>query len=186
MAHTAAHLNAEPFDGDGVALGVVSTFLHIPGSWSSPLPHRRQIGVNQALKKEKKNIVRKTKPEGELKGIQNSVSLFLPVCLPAGQIGLHRNADSKFLRMIIVGRSFSVISSPRAHPHVVGMLRFMSGVNQPSLPTPLYSVLVSISIFIALSAVFHSINSPDNSPFSDSVLPVLSLPYWSFQLYTSL
>ena len=48
------------------------------------------------------------------------------------------------------------------------------------------SVLVSISVFMALSTVFHSINSPDDSPFFDSVLPVLSLPYWSFQLFMSL
>ena len=40
--------------------------------------------------------------------------------------------------------------------------------------------------FLALSTVFHSINSPDNSPLSHSVLPVLFLPYWSFQLYISL
>ena len=49
-----------------------------------------------------------------------------------------------------------------------------------------YSVLVSISVYMAFSVVFHSITSPDNSPFSHSVLPVLSLPYWSFQLHTSL
>ena len=55
-------------------------------------------------------------------------------------------------------------------------------VNQPSLPTPFYSVLVSISVFMALSIVFHSINSPDNSPFSHSVFVILALPYWSFQL----
>ena len=71
-------------------------------------------------------------------------------------------------------------------------------INQPSLPTPFYSVLVSISVFMVLSTVFHSINSPDNSPFSHSVLPVLSLrvpansltnlslPYLSFQLYVSM
>ena len=34
---------------------------------------------------------------------------------------------------------------PRAHLHVVGMLRFMFDINQPSLPTPFNSVLVSIS-----------------------------------------
>ena len=50
--------------------------------------------------------------------------------------------------------------------------------NQPSLPTfCCCSVLVSISVFVALSTVFHSINYPDKSPFSHSVLPVLSLPY---------
>ena len=39
-----------------------------------------------------------------------------------------------------------------------------------------YSVLVSVSVVMALSTVFHSINSPDNSPLSHSVLPVLFLP----------
>ena len=39
-------------------------------------------------------------------------------------------------------------------------------INQPGLPTPFYSVLVSISVFMALSTVFHFINSPDNSAFS--------------------
>ena len=73
--------------------------------------------------------------------------------------------------------------APRSHLHVVGMLRFMSDINQPSLPAPLYFVLVSISVFMTLSTVFRPLNSPDNSPFSDSVLPVLFLPHWSFQLY---
>ena len=63
---------------------------------------------------------------------------------------------------------------------------YVKDINQPSLPTPFYSVLVSVSVFVALSTVFHSINSPDNSLFSHSVLPVLSLPYWSFQPYISL
>ena len=38
---------------------------------------------------------------------------------------------------------------------------------------------------MALLTVFHSINSPENSPFSHSVLPVLLLPYWSVQMYIS-
>ena len=42
----------------------------------------------------------------------------------------------------------------------------MSDIKQPSLPTPFYSVLMSIVVFMALSTVFHSINSPDNSYFS--------------------
>ena len=61
-----------------------------------------------------------------------------------------------------------------------------------------YIVLVSVSVFMALSTVFHSINSPNNSPLSHSVLLILlcltallcssdlTLPYWSFQLYISL
>ena len=58
-------------------------------------------------------------------------------------------------------------------------------INQPSLPTPFHSVLVSVSVFMALSTVFHSINSPDNSPLSHLVLPVLFPPYWFFQVYMS-
>ena len=56
-------------------------------------------------------------------------------------------------------------------------------INQPSMSTPFYSVLVSISVFVALSTVFHSKKSPDNSSLSHSVLPVLFLSYWSFTLY---
>ena len=55
-------------------------------------------------------------------------------------------------------------------------------INQPSLPTPFCSVLQSVSVFMTLSTVFYFINSPDNFPLSHSVLPVLFLPYWSFQL----
>ena len=51
---------------------------------------------------------------------------------------------------------------------------YVFDINQPSLPTPFYSALVSVSVFMALSTVFHSINSPNNSPLSHSVLPVFS------------
>ena len=47
-------------------------------------------------------------------------------------------------------------------------------------------VLVSVSVFMALSTVFHSINSPYDSLLSHSVLVVLFLPYWAFQLFISL
>ena len=59
-------------------------------------------------------------------------------------------------------------------------------IDQPSLPTPFYSVLMSVSVFTALSTIFHFINSPNNSLLSHYVLPVLFLPYWSFQLYIHL
>ena len=52
---------------------------------------------------------------------------------------------------------------------------YVFDVNQPSLPTPFHSVLVSISVFMALSTVFHSINSPDNSLLSHSVLLISAL-----------
>ena len=67
---------------------------------------------------------------------------------------------------------------------MLGLIIF--NISQPSLPTPFYSVLVTVSVFMDFSTVFHSINSPDNSPLSHSVLPVSFLPYGFFQLYNSL
>ena len=52
---------------------------------------------------------------------------------------------------------------------------YVFGIGQHSLATPFYSVLVSISVFMARSTVFHFINSPNNSLLSHSVLPVLFL-----------
>ena len=52
-------------------------------------------------------------------------------------------------------------------------LVYVFDINQPSLPNPFYSGLVSVFVFLALSAVFHSINSRDNSPLFECVLPVL-------------
>ena len=60
---------------------------------------------------------------------------------------------------------------------------YVLDINQLSLPTPFHSVFVSISVFMAFSTVLHSINPPDSSLPSHSVLPILFLPYWSFQLY---
>ena len=70
--------------------------------------------------------------------------------------------------------------------HVVRMLRLVFDINQLNLPTPFCSVLVSVSVSVALSTTFHSINSPDNSPLSHCALPVSFLSYWSCQLYISL
>ena len=63
---------------------------------------------------------------------------------------------------------------------------YVFNLSQPSLPTPFYSALVSVSVFMTLSTVFHFINSPNNSLLSHSVLLVSFLPYWSFQPYISL
>ena len=79
-------------------------------------------------------------------------------------------------------------NSPRAGlPSRGGDVKvYVSDRNQLSLPTPFHSVLVSFSVFMTISTVFHSTYSPDNSPLSHFVLPDLFLPYWSFQLYISL
>ena len=49
---------------------------------------------------------------------------------------------------------------------------YVFDMNQQSLLTPFYSALVSVSVFMALSTVFHSINSPSNYLLSHSVLLV--------------
>ena len=53
---------------------------------------------------------------------------------------------------------------------------YVFDTNQRSLPTPFYSVLVSVSVIMALSTAFHFINSLDKSPRSHSVFPVSFLP----------
>ena len=64
---------------------------------------------------------------------------------------------------------------PAGSPSCGGdVMVYVIDINQPNLPTPFYSVLVSVSVCTALSTVFHLINSPDNSPLSHSVLLVLS------------
>ena len=66
---------------------------------------------------------------------------------------------------------------------------YVFDMNQPTCPLLFISVLASVSIimaFTALSIVVQSINSPNSSLLSHSVLPILFLPYWSFQLYISL
>ena len=62
---------------------------------------------------------------------------------------------------------------------------YVFDINQPGWPTPFYAVLVSVSVFMVLSTVFHSINSPNNPLLSHSALPALFLPCWSFQLHIS-
>ena len=91
-------------------------------------------------------------------------------------------------RMFSSNILFPKFSVPTASPSCGGVVAvYAFDINQPSLLTPFYSILVSVSVFTALSTVFHSINSPDtNSSLSHSVLPVLFLPHWSFQLYISL
>ena len=57
-------------------------------------------------------------------------------------------------------------------------------ISKPSLPTPFtlfFGLFLSYGPFTYIS--FHKFSR--NSPLSHSVLPVLFLPYWSFQLYIS-
>ena len=97
------------------------------------------------------------------------------------QTCLYACAQIGMMFLYISGVSYicSYVTFPASSFSRGGMLRFMSDRIHPSLPTPFYSAVVSISVFMVLSTVFHSIHSHDNSPFSDSVLLFLSLPCWS-------
>ena len=57
--------------------------------------------------------------------------------------------DDDYIQSLSLSHSNGA-SSPWAHLHVVGMLRFMFDINQQSLPSPFRSVLVSISVCMAL------------------------------------
>ena len=76
---------------------------------------------------------------------------------------------------------------PKGPPSRGGDVKvYVLDINQPDLPTPFYSVLVSVSVFMDLSTLSQSIHSPDNFLLSLSVVLVLFLPYWSFQLHICL
>ena len=49
---------------------------------------------------------------------------------------------------------------------------YVFDINRPSLPTPFHSVLVSVSVIMAVPTVFHFISSPENSPLSHLVILV--------------
>ena len=92
--------------------------------------------------------------------------------------------------LIVFGHSTScfvvVVFSSGSLPRGGDVGGYVIDINQPSLPTPFYSVLVSVSVFMTISTVFHSVNFPENSPLYHSVPLVLLLPHWPFQLSTSL
>ena len=83
----------------------------------------------------------------------------------------------------------SVLGSPRAHLHVVGMLRFMSEIKQPSLPTPFHSVFASISVLWPFQLYFIPSILPTTllfvTMFSRSYLCLIG-PFNFMSLYESL
>ena len=78
---------------------------------------------------------------------------------------------------------FSLNTVPTGSPSCSGdVVVYVFDIKQPSLLTPFYSVLVSVSVCMALLTVFHSINSPDYSAFSLCSSGLIS----AFELYISL
>ena len=66
--------------------------------------------------------------------------------------------------------NISLVTAPAASPSRGGdVAEYVFDINQPSLPTPFYCIPVTLSVVMALSFVFHSISSPNNSPRSLSL-----------------
>ena len=80
--------------------------------------------------------------------------------------------DSRIWHLLVLLLSAGV---PAGSPSLGGdvTIYVLDMINHPSFAHSFSSVLVSISVLTALSTVFHSIISPDNSPLSHSVLLVL-------------
>ena len=92
---------------------------------------------------------------------------------------VRRWRSCSFLKVI-----FSAESGPTGSPSRGGDVTVCGfDINQPILPTPFYSVLVTVSVLTALSNAFQSVNSPSNSSLSHSVLWVSFLLCWFFQPY---
>ena len=90
----------------------------------------------------------------------------------------HDNAFA-CLHASLLARTLVCMTVPTGSPSRGGNFKVnFKDTNQPSLPTPFYFFLVSISVFMAFSTVFHSTNSLDDCFIT--VLLVLSLPFWSF------
>ena len=105
------------------------------------------------------------------------------VCLVRTALNITRGemCTSSFSWYTLCYSSFSWV--PTGSPSRGGDVAvYVFDINQPSLPTPFYSALVSVSVFMAVS--FHK-SSQKLSAFSLSSSD-LFLPYWPFQLYISL
>ena len=121
------------------------------------------------------------------------IQLFFPPSKSSSDVNWHVKINNEF-DFCLQSDDFcfrrpdvTVLVVPEGSPSRGGNVAiYVFDINQPTLPAPFHSVLVSASVFVALSTVFHSINSTDNSPLSRSVLSVLFLPCWSFQLHISL
>ena len=124
------------------------------------------------------------RPYGRLRPLRETVDLTNSWPLVVfGWIGSYGHCSVN----ICVACKIVSYGSPRSSPARGGDVAvYVFDINQSSLPTRFYSVLVSVSVFTALSTVFRSINSPDNSPLSHSVLPVLCLLPYYLSLYESL
>ena len=99
-------------------------------------------------------------------------------------LSFRKKTRTKTPTVMIFSLSHSPSSDPAGSPSCGGdFAAYVFNIGQPSLPTPFHSVLVGVSVFMALSTVFHSINSPDNSPLSQcssglmSAVLVLSTTY---------
>ena len=96
---------------------------------------------------------------------------------------LHHFASFLHRLCPLLYRSFVPTGSPSRGGNVTV---YVCDINQPSLPTPFHSVLVSVSVFMPLSTVFHSKILPATLRSLTLFFWSFFLLYWSFQPYVSL
>ena len=93
-----------------------------------------------------------------------------------------KRRTSSILMVLVLNQRIKVVSPCGLITHMVGMLPFSSDKTNWACPF-LFILFSCLFLSLWLFLLFHFINSADKSPFSHSVLTVLSLPYWSFQLH---
>ena len=99
------------------------------------------------------------------------------ICVCVCAYIVSKRAHGKHFKYTRVQSNVIKYMSPTGLPSRGGdVVVYVKDIHQPILPIPFYSVLVPISVGMALSTVFHSINFPNNFLLSRSVLPVLILP----------
>ena len=137
-------------------------------SWKGHKDRNRREKFSQALVFENLDPFLRVSKQGPcLTAIEGVTRVLYNLNLPANLMAL--------LRQILFCLAIIAAIVPTDSPsHGGDVVVYVFDIHQPSFPLPFYSVIVSISVFMALSTVFHSINSPDDSPISHSVLPVIS------------
>ena len=118
--------------------------------------------------------------KSELLWVQTRLSLASPACkldvksaehvqprFSSGVWGLSLCSCMRDTVILVILIFMTLSSLPAGSPSPGGDVTFyVRDINQPILPTPFNCVLVSVSVFMALSTLFHSMNSPGNCPFS--------------------
>ena len=88
-----------------------------------------------------------------------------------GAIVAHAICSSTGIKMSVSLCSHITLVPTDSFPHGGDVVVCVFDINQPSLPTLFHSILVSVSVFMALSNVFHLCILPTTRPFLTLFFP---------------